>query len=177
MRSPRVLLVAAVTLGLALASAGAAGAAPAAATAGSAAAAPAAATLTPAAYRAQASALCAQAKKRIAGLPKSTSAKPAQIAAALSKALTAVDPLLPQFRKLQPPAAMKATHDATVEGLADGLELGHGIAATIAKGVDLSKAMAKVQTPFLVALSTIQKGFKDLRLTACESVLGSAIGG
>ena len=169
MRTVRVLLLPAVVLGLALATAASAGAAPAGSRS--------AAALTPAAYRAQASALCVQASKRVAGLPKSTSAKPAEVASALSKALDALQPLLVSFKKLDPPAALKATHDKTVKGLSDGLSIGHQIAASIAKGADLQKAMTKVQAPFLLALSSIQTGFKTLGLVKCESVLGSAIGG
>ena len=134
-------------------------------------------TLSPAAYRAQAGALCAQASQRIAGLSKSGSTKPAETAKALSKALGAVAPLVPAFRALVPPAAQKALHDKTVNGLVDALRIGNQIAASLAKGSDLAKAMAKVQTPFLVALSTIQTGFKSLGLTKCQAVLGAAIGG
>lgn len=133
--------------------------------------------LSPAAYRAQASALCVQANARIASLPKSASTKPAQLAKALSKALGALAPLVPQFRELQPPAAQKALHDKTVAGLAAGLDIGNQIAGLIAKGGNLQSALAKVQTPFLQALSAIQNGFKGLGLTKCESVLGAAIGG
>lgn len=169
MTSVRVLLVPAVVLGLALGSAAAASAAPTGSSSG--------AALTPAAYRAQASALCVQARKRIAGLPKSSSAKHAAVATALSKALDALQPLLASFRKLEPPAAFKVTHDKTVKGLADGLGIGHQIADSIARGSDLQKAMQKVQAPFLLALSSIQSGFQGLGLAKCESVLGSAIGG
>ena len=134
-------------------------------------------TLSPAAYKAQAGALCAQASQRIAGLPKSGSTKPGEAAKALSKALGAVAPLVPAFRALQPPAAQKALHEKTVGGLADALRIGNQIAASLAKGTDQAKAMAKVQVPFLTALTTIQTGFKALGLTKCQSVLGAAIGG
>jgi hypothetical protein len=134
--------------------------------------------LTPAAYRAQASALCTQAKQRIANLPKSSSsAKPAVIAKALDDALNAVDPLLPAFRKLQPPASLKALHEKTAAGLHDGLTIGHAIATMIGKGTDLQTALAKVQAPFLSAMGAIQTGFKGLGLATCESVLGAALGG
>lgn len=134
--------------------------------------------LSPAAYRAQAGALCAQAKQRIAHLPKSgSSAKPAVIAKALDDALNAVDPLLPAFRKLDPPANLKALHDRTVGGLSDGLVIGHEIAKMIAKGTDLQTALAKVQAPFLSAMGAIQNGFKGLGLASCQSVLGAALGG
>lgn len=134
-------------------------------------------TLSPAAYRAQAGALCTQASKRIADLPESASTKPAELAKKLSKALGAVAPLVPAFRALVPPPAQKALHDTTVNGLTDALRIGNQIAASLAKGGDLAKAMAKVQTPFLRALSTLQTGFKSLRLTTCQSVLGAALGG
>ena len=133
--------------------------------------------LSPAAYKAQAGALCAQASQRIASLPKSGSTKPAEAAKALGNALAAVAPLVPAFRALVPPAAQKALHDKTVNGLVDALRIGNQIAASLAKGSDLAKAMAKVQTPFLMALTTIQTGFKTLGLTKCQSVLGAAIGG
>ena len=165
MTPARSLLVISVTVALSLAAATGVGAATTSS------------TLSPAAYRAQASALCVQANKRIASLPKSASTKPAQLGKALSKALAAMAPLVPQFRALQPPAAQKALHDKTVAGLADGLDIGNQIAALITKGGDLQQAMAKVQTPFLKALSAIQTGFKGLGLTKCESVLGAAIGG
>lgn len=134
-------------------------------------------TLSPDAYKAQAGALCTQASKRIADLPESASAKPADLARKLRKALGAVAPLVPAFRALVPPPAQKALHDTTVGGLADALRIGNQIAASLAKGRDLAKAMAKVQTPFLRALSTLQTGFKSLRLTTCQSVLGAALGG
>ena len=165
MNPARTFLVISVSAALALAAATGAGAA----TAGR--------TLSPAAYRAQAGALCVQANKRIASLPKSASTKPAQLAQALSKALAAMAPLVPQFRALRPPAAQKALHDKTVDGLAAGLAIGNQIAALIAKGGNLQQALAKVQIPFLQALSAIQTGFKGLGLTKCESVLGAAIGG
>ena len=133
--------------------------------------------LTPAAYTKQATALCVKANKRIAALPKSTSTKPAAIAKSLDKALGALSPLLADFRKLSPPPAKKALHTSTVEGLTDGLALGRQISKLIAKGSDLQKAIATVQTPFLQALSAIQNGFKGLGLKPCESVLGSALGG
>ena len=169
MRIFRPLAVLAAALGLALAASAAAGAAGARPAAG--------AALSPAAYRTQASALCDQASKRVAKLPKSTTASPAAIAGSLSKALGALQPLLADFKKLDPPANLKATHDKTVKGLADGLAIGNQIAEAVGKGSDLTKAMAKVQAPFLLALSTIQTGFKQLGLTKCESVLGAAIGG
>lgn len=159
----RTLLVLAAALGLALGSVAGAGAS--------------SGSLTPAAYRAKATALCVQANQRIAGLPKSASTKPAQLAKSLTEALAAVDPLVPQFRALNPPARMKTLHDKTVGGLADGLALGHQIAAAMAKGGNLQSALAKVQMPFLSALSTIQTGFKGLGLAKCQSVLGAAIGG
>ena len=134
-------------------------------------------TLSPAVYKAHANALCAQANKRIASLPKSASTKPAQRAKALASALAAIAPLVPQFRALRPPAAQKALHDKTVTGLADGLAIGNQIAALTAKGGNLQQALAKVQIPFLQALSTIQTGFLGLGLKKCESVLGAAIGG
>lgn len=169
MRSLRILLVLAALLGLALAATSAAGAGGTAGASRD--------SLSPAAYRAQASVLCTQAKKRIAGLPKSGSAKPAQVAAALSKALDTLNPLLADFRRLAPPASLKATHEKTVKGLADGLKIGHVIAAAIVKGSNLERAMTKVQGPFLIAISSIQSGFKQLGLKNCESLLGSAIGG
>lgn len=169
MRSHRILLVLAAAIGLALAATPPAGAA-----AGSSASRDA---LTPAAYRAQAGALCVAAKKRIAALPKATSARPAAAAAALNKAFGALEPLLTSFRALDPPPALKATHERTVKGLADGLVLGRQIAAAAAKGSDLQKALARVQAPLVGALSSIQTGFKTLGLAPCESVLGSALGG
>jgi hypothetical protein len=165
MNPARSLLVSSITAALTLAVATGAGAG----TTGGA--------LSPAAYRSQASALCVQANKRIAALPKSASTKPAQLAKALSKALDALAPLVPNFRALRPPAAQKALHDRTVDGLAAGLAIGGQIAALIAKGGNLQEAMAKVQVPFLQAISAIQTGFKGLGLTKCESVLGAAIGG
>ncbi len=163
MRTPRLLLVLALALALGLAAASTAGAARG--------------SVTPAAYKAQANALCVQAKKRIAGLPKSTTASPAQIGKALAKALDALDPLLPQFQKLSPPAAQKTLHDKTVASLGDALKLGHGIAAAVTRGSNMQTALAKVQGPFLAAASGIQTGFKALGLVTCESVLGAAIGG
>jgi hypothetical protein len=169
MRFLRILLVLAAVLGLALAATSAAGAAGAAGASRD--------NLSPAAYRAQASVLCTQAKKRIALLPKSGSAKPAQVATALGKALDTLNPLLAGFRKLAPPASLQAAHDSTVKGVADGLKIGHTIADAVVKGSNLQQAMAKVQGPFLVAISSIQNGFKQLGLKNCESLIGSAIGG
>lgn len=163
MRTPRLLVVLLLAAALGLVATSAAGAARG--------------SLTPAEYRAQAGALCVKAKQRIAGLPKSKSATPKAAGKALSSALDAVDPLLPQFQKLSPPTALKATHDKMVKALGDGLALGHGIADVVSKGTNLQKALAKVQLPFLTAMSGIQTGFKELGLTTCQSVLGAALGG